>query len=98
LRRSSDFTNHPGLLSSQRRDRVKRIRLRGDWHANDQLLLMTDALAHWFLRRLEEAKTPWRDLLSLHDQDQFAAWIDQLRDTHEIRNDDVTVMVIAMRR
>ena len=56
--------------------------------------LMTDARAEWFLRAVEDGQQPWRDLQAVGAEGQFIPYIDKLRETQELRNDDVTVMLI----
>jgi hypothetical protein len=98
VRHSADFSNRPVLLGSRRLDgqqgRTNRGRCRGDWRPGDFLLLMTDALAQWFLQETEGGRSAWRELLALKSQEHFADWIDRRRQTRELRNDDVTLLCI----
>lgn len=98
VQHSTDFGNQPPLLCSQvhyPRQRLKRCRLRrGEWTAGDYLLLMTDALAQWFLHTVEKGGMPWQDCLRLADQQEFAAWLQGIRKAGNIRNDDVTLLLV----
>jgi hypothetical protein len=102
--RSEDFGNQPKLLISkpgrQRSLRKYQQQDRGTWEAGDRMLLMTDALAQWFLSRHEQEGKPWQAIarvLSHARPDQaFESWIDKLRDRSGLRNDDVTLVVIAL--
>jgi hypothetical protein len=98
MRQSCEFSNHPHLLGSRARGttqlRSKRQQLIGDWQPGDVLFLMTDALAQWFLQKVEERRQPWRELHDLRTADQFAHWIDKIRRLGELRNDDVTLLRI----
>ncbi len=97
VRHSEDFTNHPASLCSRSHSRarsVKHLRRAGDWRLGDLLVLTTDALAQWFLRKVEEGGTPWREVLGMESQEQFAGWIKRMREAKEIRNDDVTTIII----
>jgi hypothetical protein len=97
VRRSRDFGNRPALLGSRPRPggaRTKRYRLRGDWSGRDVLLLATDALAEWFLRDAEGGGRPWQELLGLETPEQFAGWVEAMRETKQLHNDDVTLLVI----
>jgi hypothetical protein len=97
---SADFDNHPALLCSQERapTKIKRRRLTGRFRQNDRLYLMTDALAQWFLSRVEKGDKPWDELDQLRDQESFGRWIDELRHAKEIRNDDVTLIRVCRRK
>ncbi|HEY3966838.1 MAG TPA: protein phosphatase 2C domain-containing protein [Planctomycetaceae bacterium] len=100
LSRSDEFDNHPPLVGTRTvpvdcepRD------LRGGWLAGDELWLMTDALAHWFLKECEIGQSPapqLRDLLDLPTPDQQAARIMQWRQTQHLRNDDFTCTLIEI--
>jgi serine/threonine protein phosphatase PrpC len=71
----------------------------GDWHEGDTLALATDALAQWLLRRaqlkkpLGPALDRWLDQSS--SEDDFASWITELRQSGQLRNDDVTLLMVA---
>ena len=71
-------------------------RASGKWRSGDRFFLATDALAQWFLKQIEDQGRPWETLAAVceGDEEGFAAWIDTLRDEKEIRNDDVTLLVI----
>jgi hypothetical protein len=62
----------------------------GELRLGDTLLLATDALAQWFLRRHERGESPWHDLLTAA---HFPAFIAAQRAQHHLRNDDVTLLV-----
>jgi hypothetical protein len=68
---------------------------RGDWRPGDRFLLMTDALAHWFLRRHEAAQQPWHDLARAAGA-AFADWVEDCRERDGLRNDDVTLVTIDL--
>ena len=99
---SQDFGNQPSLLNSksegdhslQQGDQHKR----GKWRSGDKFLLMTDAMAQWFLSRHEEGSNPWEEmapaLTQTRPDDAFGQWVNKLRDQSSIRNDDVTLVVI----
>jgi hypothetical protein len=104
ISQSNAFDNSPWLIGS--RDcsagvlAKREIRAAGRGRPLDQLWLMTDALAQWFLRQQEADHEPADTLVSfLADSDPsqgFAAWIEALRDRGELRNDDVTWMAIQL--
>jgi serine/threonine protein phosphatase PrpC len=98
VRHSQDFTNHPALLCSRSHGgarKVKHLSILGDWRVGDLMVLASDALAQWFLRKVEEGEKPWMDLHQVECQEHFVAWIQQMRESKEIRNDDVTTILIT---
>ena len=99
LRHSSEFGNRPLLLSSRGNHtghpRTRSCRLHGDFRAGDSVLLMTDALAQWFLKQTEERRQPWEDLQALANDEQFTQGMKDLRESGNLRNDDVTLMFIG---
>jgi len=102
LKRSCDFASSPWLVGSRGfappMMAIRELRLEGDFDHGDRLWLMTDALAQWFLRRLEVGERPWElleHLLTAPDGATcFSAWIGALRGATDIRNDDVTLMAV----
>lgn len=100
LTSSPEFSSRPYLLPtnpSPRADPFAAIKtIEGDWRSDDTFLLMTDALARWFLEEYETGGSPWitcRDL----DPGQptgFQEWVRGLRTTNRMRNDDVTLLRI----
>lgn len=71
----------------------------GAVHAGDVLLLMTDALAHWFLSEHERGGMPWLALPSGTTEDlprAFSHFVDGLRADKAIRNDDVTLLRLTV--
>jgi hypothetical protein len=95
--RSKDFGTRPPALRSRSdgdKEATKYLHRWGRWREGDVMMLATDALAHWFLRQVEEGEEPWKECLQLESQAQFADWVRQRRQTKEIRNDDTTLMVI----
>jgi hypothetical protein len=102
---SAAFSNRPHLLSSNP-DHAGRLvdhvcNKHGKWQAGDAFYLMTDALAYWFLRELEQGRTPWRVLRDLNTSDEvrpFREWVETLRTKGAIRNDDVTLLRVDIAR
>jgi len=98
--RSAEFSNSPHLLSSKDTDSGDSDQLSkatGTWEEGDHLYLMSDALACWFLTRCEEGFVPWQILteVTLTGEPPFADWIGELRNRHEIKNDDCTLVSIT---
>jgi hypothetical protein len=98
VKRSADFGSRPALIGSRtppRSLRCRRLRARGSWRPGDAFLLMTDALAEWFLREVEEGRRPWTMLRSARDAEAYRALLDDLRVARQMRNDDATLLWIG---
>jgi hypothetical protein len=100
---SADFNNSPVLISSisRRNDDLKeRIAYieTGDVLKDDRFFLMTDALASFFFQEYEKGEKPWSLIDdNITDKYRFADWIENLRETKQIRNDDVTLIILQIR-
>jgi hypothetical protein len=102
LTHGADFGNHPGLIGSRAPPQSQRPPTpqdrHGNWLAGDQFLLMTDALAQWFLRQTEAGRKPWESIARWRTEPEadvnFPTWIEDLRDRDGLRNDDVTLILI----
>ena len=98
---SYEFGNHPALLSTMPAHNeliwqtIEGYTAKGQWQSGDDFLLMTDALAAWFLKASENGEQPWQKLAEVTvSQDAFEAWITELRRQDAVRNDDVTLIHI----
>lgn len=95
--RSQDFSSRPQLLGSTGQSPTESVPMLwtgGEARTGDHFFLMTDALGCWFLREWE-AGAVLHDLLrseSALDPVSFTPWIERLRCSKAIRNDDVTVL------
>lgn len=102
VEQSSDFNSRPVLIASNPARNGQAIgavrRVSGTFGSGDAFYLMTDALAQWSLKEDEEGRNPWALLRGLHtgDAPAFDVWIDGLRRTKELRNDDVTLIRIDL--
>jgi hypothetical protein len=98
LGRSADFGNQPLLIGSHNEPVPAAQRATGSFRPGDRLLLMTDALAQWFLHRHEQGRDPWASLAGILSADDpnaaFSGWISDLRECDGLRNDDVTLLAI----
>lgn len=96
---SADFTSRPALLSSDSAANEgldgRLTAVSGEWAPGDTFYLMTDALAQWFLRNIEDGRRPSPLPRDLSDS-AFEEWIRDLRAHGEIRNDDVTLMRVEI--
>ncbi len=87
------FTNHPLLISTGANPGIVVQKARGQWKTGDYFLLMTDALAHFFLsQRSLRAQL----LAPTLDQAGFEQLIEAARGDRICRNDDVTFVKIAV--
>ncbi len=90
VERADQFDYHPLLLSSiPERNRAiweqtDRLEQTGEWLPGDTFLLMTDALAHWFLTKAERGAQPWLTLKEIAEQSRllsgrFKEWAFEIR-------------------
>lgn len=92
---SAHFDTSPALLGSFN-DGLEVIKdhiqfAEGIVAEGDDFFVCTDALAAWFLARVEEGGRPWEALRDLSDT-EFPEWITTARRTQGLRNDDVTLV------
>lgn len=107
LIRAEQFGNRPILLSTNParnailHQQIELVECGGEWLTGDRFLLMTDALAHWFLNQVEAGELPWLEELAenaFESVAQFQAWVDRLRLERVVRNDDVTLLMIRVEK
>ncbi len=103
LGESSAFDDRPLLVSSnpaRNRELPDRFMLAGgSLRRGDRFYLVTDALAAWFMRESEAGNAPWESLDALNEgkeDDSFRRWIAGLRESQQIRNDDVTCLRVCV--
>jgi hypothetical protein len=89
------FGTRPALIGSRQRGRVRAAGVGGTLQAGDRFMLMTDALAEWFLAEHEAGRAPWRELAE-RTADDFAGWVVGRRAEGRLKNDDVTLLVIEV--
>jgi len=103
VKKADEFGYHP-LLLSVRPEKNNLIWEKYDqlvaaistFQSGDNFFLMTDALAHWFLTRVEAKETPWLTLLNLTNQQDFELWVSEMRYTQQLHNDDITLLLIKV--
>ncbi|MBT2488673.1 hypothetical protein J7E96_09075 [Streptomyces sp. ISL-96] len=100
VERPEDFDTVPDLFGSRNHDTgllaARTQFAEGRCEPGDRLLLMTDALAAWFLSASDPVRA-FHQLLEFggpHDAAAFAGWLGGLRESHVLRNDDVAVIRI----
>jgi hypothetical protein len=96
VKTAAAFGTRPDLIGSLFKGRMRAAAAKGRLEPGDRLLLMTDALAAWFLAEYEAGGTPWRDLDGL-TAEGFAGWVDERRASRKLKNDDVTLLLIDAR-
>ena len=71
----------------------------GRCRPGDMFFLATDAFAEWFLRQVEVGRDPCPLLTKLVNapasESAFRDLIEKLRDNDQLRNDDVTLLVVT---
>jgi hypothetical protein len=98
LTRADEFNDRPLLLpslSQQLSDVPANLkRASATWVPNDTFFMLSDAIAHWFLLDFEGGGKPWSALRDLGTDEavEFRTWIDSLRASGVLKNDDVTVL------
>lgn len=105
LMQSADFNNRPALISTQADGNraLVPVVVEGEWRDEDCFLMMTDALAQFFLAQREQLSRllwmPLRDkFLRLRSQPAFADMVTRIRRERLCRNDDVTLVRVRVRR
>lgn len=73
----------------------------GTFRWNDAFLLLTDAVAAWSLGAVARGSLDWQQLLDIEGygadaEAEFGQWVEGLRSTGEMKNDDVTVMRVSI--
>ncbi len=100
MEHSDQFSYHPILLSTEimPEEETSEQRVSGVWAKGDLFYLMTDALAQWYLRQVEQGYALNAIIPDLGDDDsaQFSDWISGLRESEQLRNDDVTLMRVLL--
>jgi hypothetical protein len=100
LTRSEDFGNHPDLIGSRMGPPSVSARTAGSVLVGDWLMLMTDALAHWFFQTHERGGCPWEAVANLltaaRPEIGFSEMGEGLREGGALRNDDVTLLALAV--
>jgi hypothetical protein len=99
LTEATEFDNRPRLLGSRASgSEVAGEQAQGRWQPRDRFLLMTDALAQWFLSETAQGHTPLETIELLlaraAPEAAFPAWVEDRRDREALRNDDVTLVII----
>lgn len=99
LEKAAEFDSRPLLLGSNPKLNANvwaNVKVaEGDYQPGDLFILATDALAKWFLVRHEAGSKPWKKLLEMKSEQDFAEFIGKLRRESAIRNDDTTAIIFS---
>src|SRR5262245_36733785 len=68
----------------------------GTAEVGDAFYLVTDALARWFLTSIDRGDKPWTRLNGVRTPADFDALVSSARDARALKNDDVTLMTVAI--
>jgi hypothetical protein len=97
LTKARKFDDRPALVSTEAGARSPMpgvVRYIERFEAGDRFLLMTDALAAYFLAEFEAKRKPWNDLPETSEA--LGPWLKARRDDGRIKNDDVTLVDITV--
>lgn len=96
--RADDFSCRPALVGSRVPAGPRGAWARGDAQRGDRFLLMSDALACWYLGSCEAGAAPWPTAAALVEatDEEFATRIAQLRASRQLHNDDVTLVHLLL--
>lgn len=96
LTKSKQFNSHPGLVATDPaalKDRPKVVRMSVVVPEGARLLILTDALSAWFLAEHERKRKPWN---TLPNDTGFPAWLKGTRESGALKNDDITLLDLAL--
>ena len=104
LKNAIEFGNSPSLLSTNLKSNSQlweQFKCHTDtWLVDDFLVLTTDALACWFLAQHERNEKPWQTLLGFAEDsspfNSFKAWVDNARQSSQLKNDDITLLILKL--
>ncbi len=99
LTKGIQFTHRPTLISSNPKcnDGIwDHFQYQvGEYEEGDTFILATDAIAKWFLDRVELGEKPWRTLAQLKSEQDFETLCSELRSGLKMQNDDTTIISIT---
>lgn len=105
VKKSMEFGNNPYLISSKQSKNIELknylVEVSSDLNKGDLIFMMSDALAHWFMKNSELNEQPWKILLGLkgktkEERQRFISWLTEKRALKEIKNDDVVLAIIEL--
>jgi len=100
LSRSDSFNAAPVLVASDasmHENAMKSLVIEsGECESGDTLFLLSDAVASWFLERLEKNDLAANDFLQTQDDDRLKQFFDDERVSGRMRNDDLAVLRVEI--
>jgi hypothetical protein len=97
LQNSQEFNNRPRLIGTNvKAANINISQIHGVAKFGDHFYLATDAIACWIFKQIEANQDPWLKLEEIKTEDLFAEWVTELRDRHEIANDDTTLLCLKI--
>ena len=99
IEQSSDFTDRPEAVASFKKDNHPEPSFKsGQAEPGDTFILATDALAKWILKHKEagELNAALHTLKALETDEQFYQFVDEQRNSKDLGDDDVTLMLISV--
>jgi len=90
----NDFPDLPLLLHTDpvRSAETQKWTMKGTLEEGDELLLMTDALAHWYLQETGRGEKPGVWFEKISPPETFAHRLRHLRTSQRLRDDDATLV------
>ncbi|MCX8033412.1 MAG: hypothetical protein N3B14_08530 [Thermoleophilia bacterium] len=101
LSSASQFSRYPSLLASCPKNGAGLAgpaieTLTARWEKDDLFILVTDALAQWFLAAVEKGRTPWDQICNVGCQADFEGFVAQLRAEEALADDDASLIYIKL--
>jgi hypothetical protein len=104
LQDPSEFNNSPVLIPSKS-EKMESIKgkiqtARGSLMRGDQLILASDAIASWIMRKPQKDQKDYLDMIrkvrTWKDGIDFSNWVNAIRRNGELRNDDTSLIFIEL--
>lgn len=95
-----EFGNTPNLIATNQQYQTEFEKTAaygsGSIEPNDLIIIATDALAAWIFKQKNEGEKPWNHLKNILDnyKPDFESWLNNQRQANEIKNDDVTLLIV----
>jgi hypothetical protein len=97
-----EFGNTPNLIASNQKYQTEFEKTvaysNGSILPNDLIILATDALAAWIFKKKDAGEKPWKHLANILNFENykmdFENWLNNQRESKEIKNDDVTLLIL----
>jgi serine/threonine protein phosphatase PrpC len=104
LQNVTDFSLHPTLIPSKLEQlhsiKGKIQTAKGSLKKGDQIILASDAIAAWILKQSQSDRLTFLEMVqsikNAKNGDGFTKWVNSLRKTGEIKNDDTSVIYIEL--